>query len=188
MSRWRFWAAQMVWGLAALITAAFAVDARFNTAAIGAGAVTLFLGFLLSGFLQKWGDTQAENTVNNNIFLRLIATGGLFLTYVGGVMFALDSIGGLGIIIAIVFMFPLIILSALIWAWERISGMTGKQLEAAQVQSEKRKRDRLDSVLRDLSDDDLVRLRRRLNDGSVDDESLYRQMLGDDGELVYEER
>ena len=49
---------------------------------------------------------------------------------------------------------------------------------------EKRKRERLDSVLRELSNDDLIELRRRLQDGTIDDELLYEQMVGDDGELV----
>lgn len=50
---------------------------------------------------------------------------------------------------------------------------------------EKAKRERLDSVLRDLSDDELIALKNRLSDGSVDDEVLYERMsLSDDGELI----
>jgi len=49
---------------------------------------------------------------------------------------------------------------------------------------EKRKRDRLDAVLRDLSDDELIRLRERLSDGSVNDDILYDHLLGEDGELI----
>ncbi|MCA9913568.1 MAG: hypothetical protein KC496_09480 [Anaerolineae bacterium] len=51
-------------------------------------------------------------------------------------------------------------------------------------EEEKRKRDRLDAVLRDLSDEDLLRLRERLSDGTVDDDLLYEQMIGTDGEFV----
>lgn len=54
-------------------------------------------------------------------------------------------------------------------------------------QTEKRKRANLDTVLRDLSDDDLVRLRQRLQDGTVDDEVLYDNLVGDDGELLTRE-
>ncbi|MEL6524642.1 MAG: hypothetical protein AAFQ07_02935 [Chloroflexota bacterium] len=50
--------------------------------------------------------------------------------------------------------------------------------------TEKRKRDRIDAVLRDLSDDDLVRLRERLATGHIDDDLLYDRMVGDGGELV----
>jgi hypothetical protein len=53
---------------------------------------------------------------------------------------------------------------------------------------EKRKRDRLDSVLRDLSDVDLLSLRQRLNDGTVNDDSLEEALIGEDGELKYGER
>jgi hypothetical protein len=49
---------------------------------------------------------------------------------------------------------------------------------------EKRKRDRLDAVLRDLSDDDLLRLKQRLSDGTVQDDNLYDMIVGDDGELI----
>ena len=52
---------------------------------------------------------------------------------------------------------------------------------------EKRKRTNLDAVLRDLSDDDLVRLRQRLQDGTVNDEVLYDNLVGDDGELLTQE-
>ena len=49
---------------------------------------------------------------------------------------------------------------------------------------EKRKRERIDTVLRDLSSDDLIALRQRLGDGTIDDEILYEHMVGDDGELM----
>jgi hypothetical protein len=49
---------------------------------------------------------------------------------------------------------------------------------------EKRKRERIDSVLRDLSSEDLLRLKERLNDGTLNDELLYNQLVDDDGELI----
>lgn len=49
---------------------------------------------------------------------------------------------------------------------------------------EKRKRERIDTVLRDLSDEDLYILQQRLQDGNINDEILYEHMIGDDGELV----
>lgn len=48
----------------------------------------------------------------------------------------------------------------------------------------KRKRDTIDNVLRDLSDDQLETLRQRLSDGTIDDEVLHKRMVGADGELV----
>lgn len=56
------------------------------------------------------------------------------------------------------------------------------------VSLEKRKRERIDNVLRDLSDEDLMRLKQRLMDGSVDDDLLEAQIIGDDGELIVMEQ
>lgn len=54
---------------------------------------------------------------------------------------------------------------------------------------EKAKRERLDSVLRNLSNDDLIALKQRLSEGDIDDEMLYQHMtLSDDGEIVPIER
>lgn len=49
--------------------------------------------------------------------------------------------------------------------------------------SEKVKQHRIHTVLRDLSDDEVAELRKRLMDADQDDEAL-RTALGDDGELV----
>lgn len=49
---------------------------------------------------------------------------------------------------------------------------------------EKRKRENIDSVLRDLSDEDLLRLRRRLLDGTIKDYALEEALVGEDGELL----
>ena len=63
-----------------------------------------------------------------------------------------------------------------------------EMIEAASA-GEKAKRDRIDRVLRDLSSDELANLKRRLSDGSIDDDLLYEHMtLSDDGELVPMER
>jgi NAD/NADP transhydrogenase alpha subunit len=48
--------------------------------------------------------------------------------------------------------------------------------QTRQSQTEKRKRDRLDRVLRDLSDDELHVLRQRLEDGSIDDDVLHHRI------------
>lgn len=53
-----------------------------------------------------------------------------------------------------------------------------------QSQTEKRKRDRLDSVLRDLSDDELHVLRQRLEDGYVDDDVLYDRIADIEHETI----
>jgi hypothetical protein len=49
--------------------------------------------------------------------------------------------------------------------------------------SEKAKQHRIDTVLRDLSEDEVAELRKRLIDSESDEEAL-RTALGDDGELI----
>lgn len=56
--------------------------------------------------------------------------------------------------------------------------------KAAYAESEKAKRDTLDRVLRDLSDEQLHRLQQRLRDGTIDDDMLSERIVGADGELV----
>lgn len=46
--------------------------------------------------------------------------------------------------------------------------------------NDKRKRETLDNVLRDLSDEQLETLRQRLRDGRIDDELLYQRMVDAD--------
>lgn len=87
-----------------------------------------------------------------------------------------------------------LIASIIIWAiWNLKIGLRDetrnrqKQSQPAikETSIEKRKRERIDSVLRDLSSEDLMRLRQRLMDGTVNDDVLYDEMMGDDGELVH---
>ena len=66
---------------------------------------------------------------------------------------------------------------------------SAKKDEDSEQNQEKAKRERIDKVIRDLSDEDLLRLKSRLVDGSIDDDVLYEHMtLTDDGELVPMER
>lgn len=58
----------------------------------------------------------------------------------------------------------------------------GSELSQA-MDSEKRKRDRLDAVIQTLSDDQLMVLRERLASGEVTDEQISR-MLGQDDDLT----
>src|SRR5688572_26545853 len=60
-----------------------------------------------------------------------------------------------------------------VWNFEIKSSERDKTILVKQDESiEKKKRERIDSVLRDLSDADLLRLRRRLLDGTIDDSHL----------------
>jgi hypothetical protein len=63
---------------------------------------------------------------------------------------------------------------------------TTQQADRNQSRTEKRKRETLDNVLRDLSDEQLDTLRQRLSDGTIDDDVLERRIVGTDGEYRYE--
>ena len=51
------------------------------------------------------------------------------------------------------------------------------------VDMQKSKRQRIDTMLRDMSDEDLLELKQRLSTGSISDENIL-DYLGEDGELV----
>lgn len=111
----------------------------------------------------------------------------MWLTYLAMIWFALGELGGWAILLAFVLMMPL--MGGMAFMWTTGNKEAAIHIERAkQDNSEKRKRERLDSVLRDLSDDDLLRLRERLNDGSIDDDVLYDRIVGDDGELHYRKK
>lgn len=103
----------------------------------------------------------------------------MWLSYVGTIVYLVNAIGVLTIPIAAIMMVPLIVMMNLMW---------GKSSQRSQdtmqgVASEKRKRQRIDTMLKDMSDEDLYQLRQRLQDGSADDDYLYN-IVGEDGELV----
>jgi hypothetical protein len=67
---------------------------------------------------------------------------------------------------------------------QRTTSIEPQAQEKDAVDEEKRKRDRLDAVLRELSDEDLLRLRERLSTGDIDDDVLYERLVGEDGEFI----
>lgn len=109
----------------------------------------------------------------------------LWISYLLMLWFTMPTLGIWVIALAFILMLPLIVMNIMIWAG--IAAFNGGEAEATQQRSddmEKRKRENLDSVLRDLSDDDLIRLRERLQTGVIDDAVLYNNLVGDDGELL----
>ncbi|MGB1286691.1 MAG: hypothetical protein ACPG7F_09185 [Aggregatilineales bacterium] len=69
-----------------------------------------------------------------------------------------------------------------------ISGVVWYLSEQTHLEDgEKAKRDRLEHVLRNLSDAELKMLKQRLTDNTIDDEMLYAH-LTDDGEIAYDNR
>lgn len=65
----------------------------------------------------------------------------------------------------------------------------GDEKVAAEQQTsadpEKQKRDRIDEALRRLSDEELIELRQQLKDGEVSYDELYREFVGEEGELIH---
>lgn len=108
-----------------------------------------------------------------------------YLIFIGVTMFNMPNFA---IPLACIMMLPLIV--TMVFVWDVVKYMEGNDHKAGvqvDLESEKAKRDRLDAVLRDLSDDDLMRLRDRIQNGTVDDDVLYRRLTGDDGELLTDE-
>lgn len=85
------------------------------------------------------------------------------------------------VIIAVVALIAGAISTGVIWNPDHAQNNISSESKS----QEKVKRERLDSVLRDLSDEELLALKNRLSDGTIDDDLLYEHMtLSDDGELI----
>lgn len=109
----------------------------------------------------------------------------MWLSYLGMVWFSIDSLGAWAILLAFVLMMPLMGAMGMMWSLGgKSERREAKKAARKQEAEEKRKRERIDNVLRDLSSEDLKRLKQRLEDGVIDEEVLYNQMVGDDGELL----
>lgn len=187
MSRKRFIAAQIIWFFTAIISglAGSAGDSEMIP-------FVVFIAFIMSGFIMKWGKIDKEKNQDTGVLAyqghvtaRVVATALIWMSYLAGSVTAVMEMAGWGVLLALILMIPAIVFTGLLWAWERISGVADQRMQAVSDQQEKRKRERIDTVLRDLSDGDLLRLRERLSDGVIDEEALYDRFVGDDGELAY---
>lgn len=102
-----------------------------------------------------------------------------WLGYLGVMVYLANTLGPVAIPFAAIMMVPLIVMMNFVWGGKNQAKDTGKM-----IKSEKRKRERIDTMIRDMSDDELYELRQRLQDGSYDDDSLYDHVVGDDGEIM----
>ncbi|MEO1289065.1 MAG: hypothetical protein AAFV93_14975, partial [Chloroflexota bacterium] len=106
-------------------------------------------------------------------------------SYLAILYFSLPQIGAWVSLLAFVLLMAVIPIVGGMWGLFSSETDRAKSDSSQSSNTEKRKREQLDAVLRDLSDEDLVRLKRRLEDGIIDDEVLYDRMtLSDDGELI----
>lgn len=128
-----------------------------------------------------------SNNANFALVLKLLFT---FLTW-GSVVAVTIVLGEeMGAeVIPILFLMGgmLVVINGFIWDWgQGIKESKDKSRLGQLAEEEKRKRDILDSVLRDMSDEQLRALRSRLTDPDFEDD--LRVMLGDDGELITGQR
>jgi hypothetical protein len=140
--------------------------------------------FVITGFLLNWGKNQENQGNGDNVLVRSGITGIMWLIYVGAVLAGAMELGAVIIPLAVILMIPLLALNAFMWGIAgRLRELRMTDVAQTSTEIEKRKRERLDKVIRDLSDEDLLRLKHRLMNREVMDEDL-EYMLGDDGELV----
>ncbi|MGB7338494.1 MAG: hypothetical protein WBC91_06340 [Phototrophicaceae bacterium] len=117
--------------------------------------------------------------MDKNVSIALVVS---WLAYLAVVVFMTDVIGAAVIPVAAIMMVPLIVMMNLMLGGnKKKSKLAGMQSASS---TEKRKRQRIDSMIRDMSDDELFELRQRLSDGSLDEDVMYERFVGDDGELM----
>ena len=114
---------------------------------------------------------------------KAVASVVIWLGYLIGVLLLGQSFDLGGGVIALAFVLALPVIAMTVTMWENKSAADKKaESDTSGDLLEKRKRDRLDAILRGLSDEQLAALKERLAEPDFEDEVLY--MLGDDGELV----
>ena len=118
--------------------------------------------------------------MNNRWMITLL----LWLAYLATVFFFGEwfNLGGGVIALALVLVLPLMVVTVSMWSESYVETKARAEAEKTDYNTEKRKRDRLDAILRDLSDEQLMALKLRLTEPDFEDEVSY--MLGDDGELI----
>lgn len=102
-----------------------------------------------------------------------------WVAYLGVIVYLANIMDAVAIPFAAIMMVPLIVMMNFLWSDKNRTKDTARM-----IKSEKRKRERIDTMIRDMSDDELYELRQRLQDGSYDDDSLYDHVIGDDGEIM----
>jgi len=102
-----------------------------------------------------------------------------WLSYLATILYLANTLGPVAIPFAAIMIAPLIVLMNFLFGKKSV-----EELMEMGESTEKRKRERIDNMIRDMSDEDLYELRRRLQSGTYDEDLLYEHVVGDDGELV----
>jgi hypothetical protein len=115
--------------------------------------------------------------------IKAIITGVMWLSYLAMLWFTLPQLGTWTILLAFVMMMPLMGGMNFMWVGRR-EGRREKMTINRNVMVEKRKREKIDSVLYDLSDEELMSLKERLLEGELDEDVLHKAIMHDDGEIL----
>ena len=117
--------------------------------------------------------------------VKALVTAFMWTLLLGLIGISMTQIGGLAIVLALVLMIPLLAIMAFMWVVDSDAAhnVTRSVSGARSSKRDKRKRQNLDALLDDLSDEQIDELRMRL--GDVDyNSSNGRYAVSDDGELV----
>ncbi|MCA9890453.1 MAG: hypothetical protein KC546_18865 [Anaerolineae bacterium] len=119
------------------------------------------------------------------MWVKAIASVIIWIAYLVGILLLGQTFELGGGIIALAFVLMLPVMAITVPMWENKGSQPSGDEKTNEDAVEKRKRDRLDAILRELSDEQLAALKQRLTEPDFEDEVRY--MLGDDGELVTEQ-
>ncbi|MAU12606.1 MAG: hypothetical protein CL607_22485 [Anaerolineaceae bacterium] len=117
--------------------------------------------------------------------VKALVTAFMWTLLLGLIGISMTQIGGLAIVLALVLMIPLLAIMAFMWVVDSEPARISAESRSKSFSSkrDKRKRQNLDAMLDNLSDEQIEELRMRL--GDVDyNSSNGRYAVSDDGELV----
>ncbi|MGJ3237096.1 MAG: hypothetical protein ACFE0Q_00165 [Anaerolineae bacterium] len=101
--------------------------------------------------------------------------------YLAVIVYLANTLGPVAIPFAAIMIAPLVVMMKMVIDSDNKKGAhTEQNLQAF----EKRKRQRLDDMIRDMSDEELEELYQRLQNGNIDEDLLYERVVGSDGELM----
>lgn len=117
--------------------------------------------------------------------VKALVTAFMWTLLLGLIGISTTQIGGLAVVLALVLMIPLLAIMAFMWVVDSEPARISAESRSNSFSSKrnKRKRQNLDALISDLSDEQIEELRMRL--GDVDyNSSNGRYAVSDDGELV----
>lgn len=116
--------------------------------------------------------------------VKALVTAFMWTLLLGLIGISMTQIGGLAIVLALVLMIPLLAIMAFMWVVDSEPARISAESRSKSFSSkrDKRKRQNLDALISDLSDEQIEELRMRLGDVDYGHNGHYA--VSDDGELV----